>query len=236
MTTMTGDANPPAERAALMIRIGGLTIKGPAAIIVLLVILGGIVALVIYSQPSLRMLLSAALWIAFIAYWSAAARHAAPTRSSESSRSRLLHQLLMNAALLLLFVPVPGSTQRFLPLNWPLVIVGLTLQALFGVLAVWARRHLGRNWSGAITVKADHHLVRSGPYRLVRHPIYTAMLGMFAGTALVSGEHHALLALVIVALAYWRKILLEERNMRQLFGAEYQEYQRASWAVIPPIL
>jgi protein-S-isoprenylcysteine O-methyltransferase Ste14 len=70
----------------------------------------------------------------------------------------------------------------------------------------------------------------------VRHPIYSAMLGMFAGTALVSGELHALLAFVIVAGAYWRKIVHEESDLAGAFGADYEAYQRDSWALIPGLL
>lgn len=62
------------------------------------------------------------------------------------------------------------------------VAVGAILQAAFILLAVWARRHLGRNWSGEVRIGVDHQLLRTGPYRLLRHPIYTAMLGMFLGT------------------------------------------------------
>jgi protein-S-isoprenylcysteine O-methyltransferase Ste14 len=110
---------------------------------------------------------------------------------------------------------------------------GLAVQAVSIGLAIWARRHLGRNWSGAVAVAVDHQLVRSGPYRVVRHPIYTAMLGMYAGTGLVSGELHALLALGVVMAAYGRKIPLEERTLGEVFGPAYEAYRRETWALIP---
>src|SRR5262249_4838330 len=111
--------------------------------------------------------------------------------------------------------------------------VGLALQSCAVILAVWARRHLGRNWSGAIAIKAAHQLVRTGPYRWGRHPIYTGMLGMFLGTALVSADLHALLALAIMVLAYRRKIRLEEQRLHEVFGADYDGYRRDSWSLIP---
>src|SRR5262249_39684124 len=98
---------------------------------------------------------------------------------------------------------------------------------------VWARRHLGRNWSGAITVAEEHQLVRSGPYRVLRHPIYSAMIAMFVGSALAIGEWHSLIGLVLIMIAYARKIPLEERSLREVFGASYDEYRKASWALIP---
>jgi protein-S-isoprenylcysteine O-methyltransferase Ste14 len=142
----------------------------------------------------------------------------------------------MNGALLLLFLPAPGLWTRFLPDASFLVPLGLTIQTAFALLAVWARLHLGRNWSGAITVVQDHQLVRTGPYRRIRHPIYTAMLGMFVGTAIVSGEMHALLGVVVIAFAYWRKIRLEETSLRQVFGTAYDVYVRESWALVPWML
>jgi protein-S-isoprenylcysteine O-methyltransferase Ste14 len=125
---------------------------------------------------------------------------------------------------------------RFLPAAAWLAPAGLSLQILSGCLAIWARRHLGRNWSGEVRVAIEHQLIRSGPYRLVRHPIYTAMLGMSAGTALVCGELHALLGVILLALAYVRKIRLEEGTLRDAFGGEYDDYRRRTWAIVPGLL
>ena len=96
-----------------------------------------------------------------------------------------------------------------------------------------ARKHLGRNWSAEIASKVDHQLIKSGPYRLIRHPIYTGMLGMFVGTAFVSGELHGLVAVAMISVAYVRKIRLEEQNLRSVFGVQYDEYKKKSWALIP---
>lgn len=224
------------QRRTTMLKLGPVTLTGWSAVLALVVLLALIVALTVASRPSLRMLLSAALWLAFLVYWSAVARTAAPAKTAESRESRRLHTTMLNGAILLLFIPVPGLRVRFLPLLPLLVAAGLTLQAGAILLAVWARRHLGRNWSGAITETVDHQLVHSGPYRLVRHPIYSAMLGMTLGTTVVSGELHALLALVIMTVAYARKIPLEERHLRTVFGPAYDEYRRGTWAVLPGLL
>lgn len=179
---------------------------------------------------------SLALWIIFTLYWSAAAKNAAPTARAESPASRQLHVIAVNAALVLLYLPVPALQGRFLP-DGPLTApIGLAIQLAGLLLAVWSRRHLGRNWSGAITAVVDHQLIRSGPYRVIRHPIYTALLGMYLGAAIVVGQFHALLALAIAIIAYWRKIRLEERNLRDIFGPTYDEYCRESWALLPPLL
>jgi len=176
---------------------------------------------------------SLAGWLLYSLYWEAAAKHAAPIARSESRRSRRLHVFLANTALILILAPVPGLRQRYLPSS-PIVIgAGLTIQAMGLALAVWARRHLGRNWSGEIAIKVNHKLVRSGPYRLVRHPIYTALLGMYAGSAVVFGELHALLGLAMAAFAYGRKLRLEEANLMESFGADYRDYRGATWALLP---
>jgi protein-S-isoprenylcysteine O-methyltransferase Ste14 len=205
-------------------------------VVVLVLLLGTVVTLLVWLHASLRMLLTGALWVLFVGYWSLAARRKAPTERSESSASRAVHTRFMNLSFLLLFLPVPGLRGRLLPLTPVVTAIGLTVQGLAFLLAVWARRHLGRNWSGAITVAQDHQLVRSGPYRLVRHPIYTAMFGMFVGTVIVSGEVHALLALLVIGGAYWRKIRLEERTLREVFGPAYEAYRRETPALIPFLL
>lgn len=230
------ETHTPEQPRTTMLKIGPITLTGWSAVLALVVLLGLIVAVTIASRPSLRMLLSAALWVAFIVYWSAAARTAAPTKTAESPQSRRLHTAMLNGAILLLFIPVPGLRLRFLPLLPLIVAAGMALQVAAILLAVWARRHLGRNWSGAITETVDHQLVRSGPYRLVRHPIYSAMLGMTVGTTVVSGELHALLALAVMTVAYARKVPLEERHLRTVFGPAYDEYRRGTWAVVPGLL
>ena len=91
------------------------------------------------------------------------------------------------------------------------MFLGVAAVAAGLAFTVWARICLGRNWSGTVTLKQDHELVRTGPYRFVRHPIYTGLLVAIAGSAVVRGEWRAALALVIAFAALWRKLRLEER-------------------------
>ena len=189
----------------------------------------------VWNDFPMGMWLSVALWCVFSIYWSIASKDSAPTKSSESVWSRQLHLILVNAALILLVAPVRGLTHRFLPVSEIFVVAGLAIQAAFILFAVWARRHLGSNWSGEVRIASGHQLVRSGPYRFIRHPIYTAVLGMYCGTAIVSGEIHAPIALVLVTLAYWRKIRLEEQALGETFGADFDAYRRDTWALVPPL-
>lgn len=236
MDAMPDDRKPQPQRPAIGIKLPGITLMGRSAIAALIIILLIIIALVFYFQPKLGpspLWVSAALWISFIVYWGIAAKNSAPAKSAESAASRRLHQRLMNGAILLLFLPIPGLRWRLLPAALLVTLAGFAVHAASILLAVWARRNLGRNWSGAVMVKVDHQLIRSGPYRLVRHPIYSAMLGMCVGTALVSGEAHALLGVITLAFAYGRKIRLEEQRLGEAFGAEYDKYRKDTWALIP---
>jgi protein-S-isoprenylcysteine O-methyltransferase Ste14 len=174
------------------------------------------------------------LWVIFSVYWTVASRNSAPTKNSESKQSTAFHQIVLNVALVLLFWPAPGLTGWFLPQRFHfLVPVGAAIQAAFILLAVWARRHLGRNWSAEVRIGEGHELIRTGPYHLLRHPIYTAMLGMFVGSAISSSQIHALVGVAILFVAYLRKSSLEEQILRQTFGARYDAYRRDTWALVP---
>jgi len=187
-----------------------------------------------YDLESNRLVYAMLLWVIFSLYWTIASRNSAETSHSESSLSTGFHQLLLGGAMLLLFIPAPRLTGWFLPQSFHfLVAAGAIVQAGFLLLAVWARRHLGRNWSAEVRIGIGHQLVRSGPYKFLRHPIYTAMLGMFLGTAIASSQYHALLGVAILVLAYLRKSHLEDRILAQTFSKEYDDYRRDSWALVP---
>ena len=178
------------------------------------------------------LLASVAVWALFGIYWDHAAKNAAAAKSSESRWSRGLHVALVNLALLLEIVPIRGLG-RFLPASPPIMAAGLAVEAMGLLLAIWARRHLGRYWSGEITIKVEHRLIRSGPYRRLRHPIYTGLLAMYLGVALVTGEWLAAIGVALAVFAYCRKIRLEEANLKLAFGNNYNDYRHSSWALVP---
>jgi protein-S-isoprenylcysteine O-methyltransferase Ste14 len=180
------------------------------------------------------LLLSIAGWALFSLYWEAAAKNASQAASSESKASRAVHVSLVNIAFLFEILPIQAFG-RYLPASPLIMTAGLSIEAAGLLLAIWARRHLGRHWSGEITIKLEHQLIRSGPYRLLRHPIYTGLLAMYLGVALVTGERLALLGLAVAVFAYTRKIRLEEANLHLAFGGRYEAYKHESWALIPGI-
>lgn len=113
----------------------------------------------------------------------------------------------------------------------PAAGLGLTLLGLGS--ASWARVELGRFWSGTVTLKSGHVLVRSGPYGMVRHPIYVGLLLAVLGTAGARGTAGAAVALVIVGIACGLKIEREESLLSRHFGESYAEYRRQVSRLIP---
>jgi protein-S-isoprenylcysteine O-methyltransferase Ste14 len=177
-----------------------------------------------------------ALWLAWCVYWFAVARDVKATTREESAGSRATHILpLVVAAWLLWAQRVPGEmlNSPVLPRSPVLYFTGAAVLACGLGFAVWARRHLGRNWSGTVTLKDNHELIRSGPYRYVRHPIYTGLLLGFAGSALARDQWRGVLALPIAWLAFWLKLRVEERWMLETFGDAYARYRAEVPALIP---
>jgi protein-S-isoprenylcysteine O-methyltransferase Ste14 len=180
-----------------------------------------------------------ALWAAWGIYWWIMARNVKSTTREETRVSRALHIVpLVIAASLLLSppLPIPILNSYFLRSTFLTFFLGTGIVAFGLAFAIWARWTIGRNWSGTVTLKQGHELIRSGPYRWVRHPIYTGLLLGFLGSAIALGEWRGLLALLIVFVALWRKLRLEERWMEEVFGDQYIRYRVEVSALIPFIL
>jgi protein-S-isoprenylcysteine O-methyltransferase Ste14 len=178
----------------------------------------------------------AVLWLAWLAYWVIAARNVKATRRREPLAGRLVTVVLtVLAAALLAFrgQKLHWLNARFLPQTMVAYWLGLLLVVLGLAFAVWARMHLGRNWSGTVTVKQDHDLIRTGPYGLVRHPIYTGLLLAILGTAIAFGEWRGLLAFGFLTAAFLFKLRREERFMSESFPSDYRRYRAEVPALIP---
>ena len=179
------------------------------------------------------------LWIAWLLYWWALSFNVKTTARREPLLSQFLHVAPLAIAVLLLFAPGTPFAQldkRLLPAASWLFWLGAALTAAGLLFTVWARRCIGRNWSAVVTIKEGHEFVARGPYALVRHPIYTGLLLAFAGAAVERGDLQGALALVFAFWAFWRKIRLEERWLRQHFGEPYAQYCRRVAALLPFVL
>ena len=150
---------------------------------------------------------------------------------------------LAHRAYLAFLVAIVLLMTRLIPLHWlyrPLWPQGLLAFWLGAVItvsgllfAVWARDHLGRNWSRSVTIKQDHELITSGPYAVVRHPIYTGILVGFLGSAIAMAEVRGFVVLVLIFLVFWAKLRMEEKWMHAEFGETYDSYVRRSAALVP---
>jgi protein-S-isoprenylcysteine O-methyltransferase Ste14 len=179
------------------------------------------------------------LWTTWAVVWWLWSRQVKATRRRESATSRAAHLVPLIIAVALLASPrLPGDFLggRFLPATSTVYWIGVATLALGLAFAIWARAYIGRNWSAAVTLKEEHELVRTGPYSLVRHPIYTGLLLGLLGSAIAHGEWRGPVALAIALAALWRKLRLEERWMEETFGTQYAKYRAEVAALIPFVL
>jgi protein-S-isoprenylcysteine O-methyltransferase len=176
------------------------------------------------------------IWLAFLLYWLAMSIGNKRVARKQGLAGRLLQVAVGGFAFLLLWGAVFQTgvlARRVVPFNLAWAAVGLALTCVGIAFAVWARVTLGKNWSGIVTVKHEHQLVHSGPYRLVRHPIYSGLLLAIVGTAVTLGRIRGFIAVLVLLAGWWMKWRTEEKFMLQEFGAEYEQYRRHTPALIP---
>ena len=181
------------------------------------------------------------IWLVLIGFWLVLSRHVKVTVRRQPALARVVNLALLCSAIALLagpFVPLHWLTARVLPgSHWRLrCALGAALTFLGVLLTISARLYLGGNWSSVAAVKADHELVTSGPYRWVRHPIYSGLTLGFLGTALAIGQWRGVLAVVLELIATAQRIVIEERFMREQFGAAYDAYAQRVRALLPGLI
>ncbi len=179
-----------------------------------------------------------ACWAVFAAYWAATAASTKRTAQRQSWESRYWYLLLLVVAFALLLgaVPLDPLTRRIVPPSPAVEILAAALCAGGLILAIWARHAIGSNWSGIVTLKRDHELVTGGPYRYVRHPIYSAILLMFLATALAAGRLGGFVGFVLCFASFWIKLRQEEALMMRHFPDEYPVYRARVKALVPFVI
>ena len=177
------------------------------------------------------------LWTALWIVWLVSALMAKRSVQRQTIASRLEQSILVTTAFCLLFARGPWPhwlRQRVLPeSDIALLWTGLILTAAGVGFAILARFWIGRNWSGTITIKEQHELIQSGPYRIVRHPIYTGLLLAYLSTAIVHGELRGFVGFVLLLVGFGRKLRMEETFMVRQFGNAYLDYKRRVKALVP---
>ncbi|HWA89682.1 MAG TPA: isoprenylcysteine carboxylmethyltransferase family protein [Rhizomicrobium sp.] len=185
-------------------------------------------------------------WVVWAATWSAAALWANRTVAGPGVARQAPYRLFTTAGFALLLVVVAGKDGIALPASlsflfarvWTVPVAVqwamVALASLGFVFCWWARLHLGALWSGRITRKEGHKVVDTGPYALVRHPIYTGLLTGGLATMILRGSVHVILGFVLLVVGYWMKARLEERFLREQLGAaDYDAYAARVPMLVP---
>ena len=180
------------------------------------------------------------IWGVFLSWWwLPALGNRTPVKKAPSRFSFFTRIAIVPAAIVIaaLFLVAPQLADlRVLP-DTPAIIVAGFLILLAGLsFAVWARIHLGANWSGRPAIRENHTLTRTGPYARVRHPIYTGILTGLLGTGIATGAFVTFLCLFLVFCGFLLKIRMEEEILIGEFGEEYEEYRRGTKALVPGII
>ena len=171
-------------------------------------------------------------WAAFCAYWLFAAFSIKRGRVPWARELRIRAVLAVVVVVLVRFGAFRGHGVHTDPRR---AGIGLVLFALGLAFAIWARLHLGRNWGTPMTQKHEPDLVTSGPYRLVRHPIYTGILVAGTGTA-VALSWTWLVAVALAAVYFVHSATVEERYLSEQLPDTYPAYKRSTKMLLPFIL
>jgi len=177
-------------------------------------------------------------WMVFFLYWAVSALSSKVAKKSESVLARFQRMVPLVVAYSLLFyqwTSVGWLGKRFVADTSASAVIGVALTAAGVAFAIWARWHLGTNWSAVVSIREAHELIRSGPYRRIRHPIYTGMLLAMAGTAMVLGELRGLLAFAITLLAFYWKARKEEAWLTREFGEKFEAHARQTGMFLPKL-
>lgn len=175
-------------------------------------------------------------WTIWAVWWLAMAFFSKSTKRRESPMQRIEHILPALLGFTLVFREGFGGAWLARPVfvASPILLGTCVIATILGLLfAVWARLTLGSNWSGTITIKTNHQLIRRGPYRWIRHPIYTGMLAALLATAITQGLSSGVIGFAFVFLALFRKARREELFLSQEFGEGFAEHRQHTGMFLP---
>jgi protein-S-isoprenylcysteine O-methyltransferase Ste14 len=175
-----------------------------------------------------------ALFIVFVVF----ALRTNRIQSKEAVPKRILDKALLWASYVLIFTsgPIYGVfNRRIIPPASLAIQIGAAVALLGLLLTLWARIVLGRYWSGIVALKEDHQLVRSGPYAVVRHPLYTGLITAAYGTAFAQDHWNCLLGALLMTVCFLRRAQSEDELMSSRFGQAFEEYRRQTGQIVPGV-
>jgi protein-S-isoprenylcysteine O-methyltransferase Ste14 len=177
-------------------------------------------------------LIIAVAWVLFWAYWLIAARG---TKPGHSRWGRYAASRVAIIVVIVFLVRALGFRSHPIKNDPVLTTIGLALVVLGLALAVWARVYIGRNWGTPMSRKDEPELVTTGPYRRVRHPIYTGLVLAMVGTALAT-TLFGLIAVAVLAGFFIYSANREEAYLAEQFPDTYPAYKASTKMLIPFIL
>ncbi len=175
-------------------------------------------------------------WAVLLTYWFINAPRVKAAVQTQSRISRYLYMLIMISGFVIVYarifaIGILGF--QLIPANDITGITGAVVCISGVAFAIWARRTLGTNWSAEVTLKKEHELVQSGPYKIVRHPIYTGFEIGLLGVAITIGQLKGLVGLSMVFVNHYFKTRMEEEIMYSQFPAKYPEYVKRVKRLVP---
>lgn len=183
-------------------------------------------------MPSLYIRVAAILWLGWLVSWQVAALwRDKPTVLAPRSEYRLLFAMIA-LGLVLMYGIIP----RGQPLLWyvgPALgwsMIGLTAAGI--AFAWWARIALGKLWSGGVERMAEHRVIDTGPYALVRHPIYTGLIAGAVAMAALQAKPWPIVGAALFSLGFALKARVEERFLERQIGG-YEDYRRRVSMIVP---
>ena len=176
-------------------------------------------------------------WLAFIGYWLVSAFTVKATAERRSFVSMLWYRvpLIIGGIMVGTFGWRYPMSLLLTPDSEATRYAGAYVCVAGLAIAIWARWTLGSNWSSDVAFKQDHQLVKRGPYRLVRHPIYTGVLLMCSAPGIQFGRLHFWLGFIIIGVGLWIKLKQEESIMLKHFP-EYSDYRKQVKALVPFVI
>ncbi len=176
-------------------------------------------------------------WIVFMAYWLLAASEDATHSEKRTIRLALRDCVRRSHRLYVLMFDGDADIGVFghkvFPRIFGITVVGIILIWAGIALAIWARWHLGQYWSGRITIKEDHKLIRTGPYASLRHPIYSGLDLAVIGSALAIDHWRCVAGVCVIMLGFWVKAKREEAMLSAQFGEDFEEHRRQTGFLFP---
>jgi protein-S-isoprenylcysteine O-methyltransferase Ste14 len=175
-------------------------------------------------------------WFVFVAYWLISAFNTKRTKEREAFAARSSVIFIEVVGFVFLFKESAGIGvlgQQVFNRSYASGVIAVALTWAGIALAIWARVHLGQYWSGRITIKENHKLIRTGPYARLRHPIYSGLDLAVIGSAIAIDRWRCVAGVCVIILGFWIKAKREEAMLEKQFGVDFEEHRRHTGFLFP---